>query len=119
MTPSGPCRRRNRPSPVVTSSHTSQESRPLLAAIQPIRQRPFGVQVWRASSGLDTQRERRADPSPRGSDVLSVKGSTERLTNLLRGTHHGDCMSHAILPRAKDRPRTRLSRARTDSLVSP
>ena len=48
--PTSPCTGEAATAPVFTASHTSQLSRPLLATIQPIRQRPFGVQLARASS---------------------------------------------------------------------
>jgi hypothetical protein len=58
--------------PVATSSQTSKLSRPPRLTIQPTLQRPFGVQLWRASSSRSGKAKQRPEPTQTRASALAI-----------------------------------------------
>jgi hypothetical protein len=64
---------------VATSSQTSKLSRPPRLTIQPTLQRPFGVQLWRASSSRSGKAKQRPEPTQTRASAFAIyaRASTE------------------------------------------
>jgi hypothetical protein len=58
--------------PVLTSSHTFQLSRPPLLTIQPTLHRPFGVQVFLASTTGYGKAKQRSEPTQTRASALAI-----------------------------------------------
>jgi site-specific DNA recombinase len=57
---------------VATSSQTSKLSRPPRLTIQPTLQRPFGVQLWRASSSRSGKAKQRPEPTQTRASAFAI-----------------------------------------------